>query len=260
VAQLRSLLFFAAFCGTASAVYVFNDWMDIESDRAHPHKRHRPLASGRLSRRTAALLALVAVAVAVLCATPCGPVATSILVFYVLLNIMYTVRLKRVALLDVIVLALYYVIRVVGGAAAANVTVSPWLSSMCMFLFLSIAIAKRYAELKAGLERQATANSARGYRHNDVQLLSTVGTNCGLLAVLILTLYINSDHVTTLYARPSLIWCVCPLLLYWICRVWLLATRGELEEDPVVFALRDKVSHGIFIACALIVWLAGPLS
>lgn len=258
-ARARVLLYFAAFCCAASAVYIFNDWMDMESDRAHPQKRRRPLAAGTLSPRVALLMFPSLLLGAGLLAACCGIYACTLLVLYVLLNLFYTLRLKRVALLDVIVLAGYYVMRVIGGAVAAGVILSPWLSSMCMFLFLSIAIAKRYAELKETLCRQATMNTARGYQEVDEMLLAMIGVNCGLLAVMVLTLYINSEHVTMLYRHPWLIWGICPILLYWICRVWLLASRGELHEDPVVFALRDRVSHCLAAACLVLVWLAAPI-
>lgn len=231
------------FCACASAVYVINDRLDVDFDRAHPHKRHRPLAAGTidlsLAPPIAALLAAVGFGLATL-VLPWGFLAS--LAIYVGASFAYSLWLKREPMADVLVLAGLYTTRLVAGGLATGVPLSEWLLAFSMFLFLSLALAKRHAELTRLAAESAISAEGRGYLVADRSLIGTLGPAAGYLTVLVLALYLNSDKVRTLYAHHLPLWLICPLLLYWISRLWLLANRGELNEDPVVFAITDRTS------------------
>lgn len=240
----RALLAFVVFGLGASAVYVLNDLLDIEADRHHPSKRHRPFASGELSLQTGLalipLLLLPSLGAALL--LPWGFVV--VLVTYFALTTLYSLALKEIAIVDVLLLASLYTLRIIAGAAASRVPVSEWLLAFSLFIFLSLAAVKRYAELlrlRATDDPQAKVRG-RGYLAADLELLVPMGLSSGYLAVLVLALYISSDKVAPLYSRPVLLWFVCPLMLYWISRIWFLAHRGQVEDDPLEFAVRDPTT------------------
>jgi 4-hydroxybenzoate polyprenyltransferase len=250
------LLSFAAFCCCASAVYVLNDLLDVEADRRHPTKCRRPLAAGELSPAAALVLAACLAAAAFGLASLlvswrlCGLLAT-----YLALTTAYSLCLKRQLSLDVILLAGLYTFRIVAGAMAVDVRLSPWLLAFSMFFFLSLALGKRTIEL-ATLAGKSMAASGRGYRSEDAQLLESIGPTSGYLAVLVFCLYIDSDVVASLYPNAWLLWLVCPVLLYWITRFWLLAKRRLVADDPVLFALKDRASLCAIAATAALVLAA----
>lgn len=239
-----AMLAFAAFSLVASAVYVANDLADLQDDRRHPLKRHRAIATGELSIGTALallpVLLLGATAIAALLPWTFG----ALLIAYVATNLAYSLVLKRVALLDVFVLAGLYALRILAGAAAIDVPVSDWLLAFSLFAFLSLALAKRFVEVSAVAARDEARVGGRGYLAGDGALLAMLGTSSGYLSVLVFALYVTSPQVAVLYRAPGILWFACPLLLYWISRVWFLAHRGTLSEDPLVFALRDPASYG----------------
>ena len=241
---LHAALGFVSFSLGASAVYVLNDMLDVEADRHHPRKRRRPFASGELPLRTGFVLIPVLLALSLVAAWPLPRMLLLVLGFYFVVTTLYSFALKEIALLDVLVLAGLYTTRVLAGAAAVAVPVSEWLLALSMFLFLSLAAVKRYAELRAlqAASTERTKVRRRGYYPDDGELILLMGVGTGLMAVLVLALYITSDAVTRLYRHPQLLWLVCPLLLYWVSRVWLLAHRGELEDDPLSFAVRDRAT------------------
>jgi 4-hydroxybenzoate polyprenyltransferase len=247
----RSALAFASFCLCASGVYVLNDLTDLEADRLHPRKRLRPFAAGRLSLGAglfaAPVLTLAAFAVAL--ALPRGFVAA--LAVYYALTLAYSFALKQVAMLDTIVLAGLYTVRIISGALAVEVPMSFWLLAFSMFLFLSLALVKRYTELDAVLRDGKLV--ARGYTIDDLGLLQALGSASGYLSVLVLALYINSTASEALYHHPQVLWLLCPALLFWISRMWLVAHRGAMHDDPVIFALDDGVSRIVLALCAVIV-------
>lgn len=249
----NALLGFLAFGLCASSVYLLNDLLDLDADRSHPRKRDRAFASGTLplSQGIAASLLLLALAFTVAVQLPIYFVA--VLVFYTLTTLAYSLRLKRVTTLDVMLLAGLYTLRVIAGGAAADVGLSFWLLAFSMFLFLSLGVVKRYAELRALNDRSAPG---RGYHADDLPMLRSMGISAGYSAVLVLALYINSPQSQALYAHPTWLWLVCPLLLYWISRVWMKTHRGQMHDDPIVFALRDPISWGIASITALIIYLA----
>jgi len=236
-------LAFVIFCLAASSVYVLNDLIDLPSDRAHARKRQRPFASGRLPLAWGVLLsALLLVAAAALGLLFLPPLFNTVLAGYYLLTAAYSFGLKREPILDVILLAGLYTVRVIAGAAAVAIVPSFWLLAFSMFIFLSLALAKRYTELDELRQRGELIAPGRGWHIDDLPLIQTLGSSSGLACVLVLALYIDSAPATRLYAAPQVLWLFCPLLLYWITRLWFITQRGQMHDDPVVFALRDRVS------------------
>ena len=250
-------LAFLAFSLTASAVYLVNDLLDLDADRHHPSKCRRPFATGELPLAWGALLSPLLLLTAIglnLWFLP--PLFTLILVGYFLVTTTYSFGLKRKPVVDVLLLAALYTLRVIAGAAAVAIVPSFWLLAFSRFIFLSLALAKRYTELD-GLRRRGELTAAgRAWHVDDLPLVQTLGTGAGLAAVLVLALYIDSAPARQLYASPQVLWLVCPLLLYWISRLWFKAHRGEMDEDPVVFALGDRVSLVLGSSAAGIILLA----
>ncbi len=258
---LQTLFGFVAFCACASAVYLVNDFLDLDVDRLHPTKRNRPLASGELSLSTAALAVPLLIIAGF--AFSCGAASwrfSLILFTYLISSGLYCFWLKRKPVVDVFMLAGFYILRIQAGGDAAGVPVSEWLLEFSLFFFLSLAFAKRFVELDRlalALDKQDTG---RGYRAVDVSIVGTLGAASGYIAALVFALYLNSPQVATLYASPKILWLLCPILLFWITRLWLLARRNELHDDPVVFALKDRVSLVLGILSAVVVataWLLG---
>ncbi len=245
---------FGLFCLATSAVYLLNDLLDVESDRRHPVKRHRPFAAGKLRFEhglVAAALLLTASFGGALALLP-GEFTLALLA-YVGLNALYSTWLKRKVMVDILVLASFYSLRILAGGAATGIVPSEWLLALSMFLFLSLAFLKRHGELLRLRDAGYVNTDNRGYRVQDLEMLEMMGANSGYLAVLVLALYVNSSQVVGLYSHPRVLWLVCPLLLYWLSRAWIWARRGALAEDPLMFALRDRVS---WIVLMLVVVLA----
>lgn len=251
--SVRALLLgFTAFCLTSSALYLVNDYMDREADRLHPTKKKRPFASGELAPWTMfpAVTALTGVAAFIAYGLPIH--FALFLVAYAVLTLVYSFWIKRLVLLDVIVLAALFTVRLFAGAALISVLVSPWLRAFSMFIFVSLAFAKRYAELYDLRAARGEKALGRGYHAADLEMIGVIGPVCGIASVLIAALYLNSEAVQALYQRPDQLWMTCVLLLYWISRVWLLAHRGDLHQDPVVFALKDPPSYVVGILTIII--------
>ncbi|MBI2823578.1 MAG: UbiA family prenyltransferase [Planctomycetia bacterium] len=255
---LAAVLAFIAFSFCASAVYVLNDLLDIDADRRHPEKRKRPFAAGALPLAWGPPLAvgLLAAAFGMSFALLPGPFVAT-LALYVAVTSLYTFWLKKTLIVDVLTLAGLYALRVMAGAYAAHIDVSQWLMAFSMFLFLSLAFAKRHSELRR-LEGEGGESTPRGraYSVEDVRLIESIGPTSGYLAVLVFALYINSDAMKAVYADATALWLICPLLLYWVSRVWFFSARGQLPEDPVVFAAHDRVSLGTFAVAAVLLVIA----
>jgi 4-hydroxybenzoate polyprenyltransferase len=247
---------FAAFSLCASSIYLLNDVRDAQADRLHPHKRDRPVASGRLPRSFALGLAPLLFVAAGLAVLPLGMQATGVLGLYFVLMTAYTLRLKQIVLLDALVLAAGYALRVGLGGLAVSIRPSPRLLAFCIFLFFSLALVKRYAELSLLRLRDGPATHARAYLLEDREFIMALGTCCGGLSVLVLALYMSLGTVEQLYTRSELIWLTCVLLLYWISHLWLMAHRGRMTDDPLVFALKDRVSLFLAILMGVTAWLA----
>ena len=256
-AVLSGTAAFFSFCLCASGVYLLNDLIDLDADRRHPRKRLRPFASGTL-RLTEGLYAAGLLTVAAFgLAVSISPMFAAILGGYYLLTLAYSFSLKRMPMLDTIVLAALYTIRIIGGTAALHIDTSFWLLAFSMFLFLSLAMIKRHAELGTVLDQGDSRSAGRGYTVADLPLVQTLGGASGYLAVLVLALYINSTASQILYRRPQLLWLLCPLLLYWISRAWLITHRGEMHDDPVVFAITDRTS--LFLLALAVIIIASAI-
>lgn len=252
-----SLVAFVALCLCASAGYVLNDLLDLTADRHHPEKRHRPFASGALQLPTGLVLVVLLAGAGFGIAVLGTPHAYQVLLaVYFLTSLSYSIYFKRLLLLDVIFLAGLYTLRVIAGAAAVSITLTPWLLAFSMFIFLSLAFGKRYSELVLMAEQQRSTARGRAYRVEDLDVVLTLGSTSGYLSVLVLCLYINSDVVSELYRTVEALWMLVPILLYWISRIWFLAKRGELPGDPVSFAVRDPVSLATGALMALVIGIA----
>ncbi len=246
-------LAFLSFGLCASSVYLFNDLLDLNADRQHPRKRHRPFAAGELSVRNGILVAVLLSTVSAVLAIAIGLKFALVLAVYYLLTWAYSVRLKQIPLVDVMLLAGLYTIRIVAGAAATEVPLSFWLLAFSVFIFLSLGFVKRYAELAVSSSVNKSVSQARGYTAVDLPLIMSLGTASGYCSVVVMALYLNSADSSALYQHHKPLWLICPVMLFWISRIWITTTRGQMHDDPVVFALRDKASLLILGALGLIV-------
>ena len=246
---------FFCFSFMASANYLVNDMLDIENDRRHPGKRLRPFAAGDLSVAGGISLALV-LFLASVALLPLLPGAFALwLGLYIVSTMAYSLFLKRFAVVDVLLLSGLYTLRLLAGGAATATEISPWLAAFSIFLFVSLAMVKRFSELENLRERGATVTHGRGYMVADLEQIRSFGTSSATAAVVVFALYISRPDVVALYKHSDRLWLVVPLLIYWLFRVWLLASRGELDDDPVVFAMRDRMSLAVGVAVvALAVW------
>ncbi|WP_321941338.1 UbiA family prenyltransferase [Paraburkholderia tropica] len=252
-----SLLAFLAFGLCASSVYLLNDLLDLEDDRHHPTKRKRPLASGALPLTWGiGLFPVLLVGAFALTALFLPWRFAIVLLGYYALTLAYSMFLKRQVMVDVVVLAMLYTIRIVAGTAAIAAHLTFWLLAFSMFIFLSLALVKRYAELYSMQARGLVKTRGRGYVSSDLPLISSLGTASGYISVLVLAMYIQDGNTARLYQHAQFIWLACPLLLYWISRTWIIAHRGLMHDDPIVFAARDRVSLAVVLLCGLVFWAA----
>lgn len=245
-----------AFSLCASSVYIVNDCADLAADREHPVKRNRPLASGLISPIHGLVAAAVLLGCSLVAASTVSTQFAAALVGYLALTTAYTFWLKRKLLVDIVVLAMLYTTRVICGAIAIGVSVSEWLLAFSMLLFTSLALVKRYTELAMREEAGKGSPANRNYRVNDLAVIEALAAASGINAVTVFSLYISSDTVRRLYSHPQLLWLICPLLIYWIGRVLILAHRREMHDDPIVFAITDKVSIGAVAVAVAIVLMA----
>ncbi len=239
----KAVLMFLAFGCFASSGYLFNDLLDLSADRRHPQKRLRPFAAGDIPLSYARTMIPVLFGLGCILGWLLSPLCLGVLLTYFVLSVTYSLYMKKVVLLDVIVLAGLYTIRIIAGSAAVGIWPSYWLSAFSTFLFLSLALVKRYGELVIMRIVEGENAKARGYEIDDAELLAAMGISSGYLAVLVLALYITSGTAQVLYGQHELMWFLCPLLLYWISHVWLITHRGRVHDDPLVFATRDRTSR-----------------
>ena len=244
---LQAGLAFLVFGMTASSVYLLNDIIDVGHDRHHQRKKKRPFAAGDLSIIYGwQLFPLLLAAAAVIAWVTLPHAFLVVMAAYFIWTLAYSLGLKQIAMLDVLSLAGLYTVRIIAGGAAVSVSLSFWLLTFSMFLFLSLAFIKRFSELQsARLKGAAEQIRGRGYVHEDLEIVSSLGSSSGYMAVLVLALYIQDGQTAHLYQTPQFIWLACPLLLYWMSRVWIIAHRGRMHDDPIVFALKDPVSWAI---------------
>jgi 4-hydroxybenzoate polyprenyltransferase len=253
---LNAVIAFIAFSLCSSSVYLLNDLLDLEADRQHPTKRNRPFAAGDLPLLTGLIGAPLLLAMALALALLLPPAFMLALVGYFGLTLAYSFYLKQVVLLDALVLALLYTSRIFAGSYAVDVPLSHWLLGFSMFLFLSLALVKRYSELHMLRQQNRDAAKGRGYFAGDLEQLANLGAAAGYISVLVLALYISSAEVAIRYSYPGLLWLVCPPLLYWVSRIWLIAHRGQMHHDPVVFAIKDRASYVVGLLAGIAIWLA----
>ena len=252
----HTVLAMAAFSLAASAGYLINDFIDLNADRRHPVKRRRPLAAGRLPFMAGliAIWVLLAGAAAISLALP--EWFAILLAIYFLTTLLYSLWLKKLTIVDVLVVGLLHTLRIIAGCAALAVDLSFWLLGFSMFFFLNIALVKRYAELSGLRLRGGQTIRRRGYHVDDGEIIRNMGIASGYVAVLVLALYMDSDQIQRLYTHARGLWGLCPLVLYWHSRIWLKAHRGQLNEDPLIFAVTDRVSLTAGLLGLLILWLS----
>ncbi len=247
---------FISFSLTASCVYLLNDLFDVHADRLHPKKRLRPFAKGSYALADGLVAAIILLGAGLVFAFIVSPLFALVISGYFIGNLLYTFWLKRVALLDVLLLGFFYTYRILAGAVATHIYVTDWLLAFSTFFFLSLAILKRYGELRLMAATSGTSAHGRGYESEDVTLLLGFGLNSAFLSVLVLSLYIHSSEVTKLYQHSSLLWGVVMLFLYWIMRIWLLVHRGVVQDDPLLFTLRDRTSALLASGAVILLLLA----
>lgn len=241
---LKSLILtFFAFSFVSSATYINNDLFDLAADRQHPRKSKRPLASGELSISRGILLSILLLATGLSLGAAVGLQLEVCLVGYLLLTTLYSSFLKGKPIIDVIALATLYTLRLYAGGLVTKAFVSPWLFQFSIFLFISLAFVKRYSELRRLFHDGREAAPGRNYLSSDLSMISQAGITAGLMAGLVLALYVNGSEIQKIYPTTQLLWGLSPLFVYWISRVWLIAHRGNMNEDPIVWAFRDRVSY-----------------
>lgn len=250
---VRTFFGFVLYGACASGLYILNDLLDLHSDREHPWKKQRPFAAGEISIPQGLLASLILLGVALGFGFVLEASFGLALLGYAALTMWYSLQLKKIALIDAFVLSSFYSFRLLAGALISGTPLSQWFLAFSMFFFLSLAMAKRYSELVHAGNLIKSGNSGRGYRGDDRELLMALGVGSSFAAVVILSLYVHSQEVRVLYLSPEYLLLLCPIVLYWLSRNWLLAHRGELKEDPVTLAIRDRVSYGVAFASALVI-------
>jgi 4-hydroxybenzoate polyprenyltransferase/phosphoserine phosphatase len=253
---ISAVIAFVIFSVTASVTYLLNDLFDLDADRQHSKKSSRAFASGKLGIRSGLLIMAGLTLFAALLTLSLPPIFALALLAYMGCNLAYSFKLKQLAGLDIIILASLYLLRVIGGAWAIDAKLSFWLLAFSLFLFLSLAIIKRMAELIHLEQNNQSAITGSGYTINDRFIMQSLGVASGYNALLVLAFYINSAAILPLYQYPLLLWLLCPAYLYWINRIWLLAGRGLIQVDPVLFAIKDRHSWLVGIFCLLVIGLA----
>ena len=252
----KLVLAFFSFSLTASAVYVINDIYDLSADRFHPTKKKRPIAAGDLSIAKVLLLIPVLLFAGLSLSLCVSPDFACALFLYLIITTAYTFKLKRIVIFDIVTLASLYSLRIFAGGAATGLLVSPWLIAFSVFFFLSLASLKRFIELSKLTANSSGLIAGRGYCAKDLSIVSQAGISSGFISVLVLALYINGAEVVQFYSNEYLLWLLCPIILYWIFRIWVLANRQEVHHDPVLFAAKDKVSYIVILCIFLILFFA----
>lgn len=245
---------FFAFSFIASSVYIMNDLSDLEADRRHQRKKGRPLASGAISIEAGVAIFLFLVLVAIGLGSLLGTAFVAILAGYFALNILYSFALKAYPLIDLFILSIFYTLRIFAGSLATDIAVSEWLLNFSLLFFFNLACVKRFAEVSLLGPNESVLR--RGYKGADAQLIQNLGVGTGLLSVLVILLYLQSPTVRSLYSYPINLIYLSPIILFWIVYVWFKTSRGLMSEDPVIFALKDRVSWGLLGIAALTIGLS----
>jgi 4-hydroxybenzoate polyprenyltransferase/phosphoserine phosphatase len=247
ISLINSIHAFVAFCLIASSVYVLNDLLDLNADRAHPRKRSRPFASGAIPLAHGNLIALFLLFGGIVFAALLGWMFLLAIGAYYAITLVYSLVLKRKIVIDICVLGGLYSMRILAGGVAVNTELSVWLLAFSIFFFMSLAAVKRQAELVDLARRNEITTSGRGYNIQDLPIISQISLTAGYISVLVMALYINSPNVLELYQTPQLLWGICGVLIYWLTRMVLITQRGLMHDDPVSFAATDRISQFCFI-------------
>ncbi len=260
-ALILALQIFLALSFTASGLYLVNDVLDREHDRQHPRKQSRPIASGAISATSAWVIAGLLLLSGTLIGFAVTPRLGWLVLAYATLSALYSFRLKRVIALDIVVLASLYTTRVIAGGIGFDIELTGWFLAFSIFLFSSLALLKRVVELNATLSEEAGQPAkrvmpGRGYQLDDMRVLTMFGIASAMSAGVIYCLYITSPEILRLYMEPEFLWLGLPMILYWVTRIWILALRGEVHDDPVVFTLKDSASYVTAAAFFVAIWLA----
>ena len=253
---LQATAAFFAFSFAASSGYIINDLFDLNSDRSHPRKRFRPFASGKLSILSGAIFAIILLSGGLYLASQLNLMFLIILIIYFLISFSYSLYFKKIVLYDVFILALLYSARVIAGGVVADIPISFWLIAFSTFIFLSLAFVKRYSELVKIKDDKGLKDRGRQYVKEDLNLLQIMGIVSGFLSVVVFSLYIDSPDVAQLYSHPKILWGISLLFLFWVSRIWIITNRGQMTDDPIVFAIKDTTSYFIFLGIALIIFLS----
>lgn len=249
-----AILAFVSFSLAASAIYVINDLFDLEADRRHRKKKERPLASGALGISQGITLFGVAFVLSLVLAILINPGFLLCLLVYFVANLAYTLRFKQVHSLDIIMLAGMYTIRIMAGSETSGIEVSQWLLGFSTFLFFGLAALKRFVEVSALLPNQKAAG--RGYFAEDKSVLAALGGGSSLMACLVLALYFNSPAVGELYTKPDLLWLILPIHMYWVSSIWILASRGKIDDDPVLHTIKSRTTYVLAAIVGAVVYFA----
>lgn len=244
-------IIFFSFSICASGIYIINDLIDLQSDRKHLSKRNRPIASGILSIQNAILLSIICITLSIVLGLVVSTKYIIYLVFYLLLNILYSLYLKRFILIDCFVLVIFYNLRIIVGGLIGNIEISFWLFMFSTFIFLSLALIKRYIELQKYKNTTNKYLYGRGYKSSHARIVKILGLVTGYLSVFILFLYANASTTSILYNEPKIIWFVVPVFFYWMYRMWLKAEKNEIDDDPIIFIIKDKIS--IFLSLLILI-------
>jgi 4-hydroxybenzoate polyprenyltransferase/phosphoserine phosphatase len=253
IAWAHAALMFIAFCLTASGIYLINDIFDLSADRQHPRKRLRPFASGALPLGVGLISGPLFVASGVALALAVG--TSFLLACYAAVSILYSMKLKELPLVDIFALSALYMVRLIAGGEATGYFVSLWLLAFSGFLFFSLAVIKRVAELQAGVRLGRAIMHRRGYGPNDLSILQMMGVGASFVSALVLALYVQDVGIAR-YKNPMVLWAIVPLLLLWQCRLWLATARGQMNDDPIVYAAKDWVSRSVAAAVMIVIVLA----
>jgi len=254
---IEVFLAFCTFSLVASGIYIINDIHDIDSDRKHPINKDRPITSGQLPVNLALFISMIMFIIGAVLTLRLGLLFSIVISSYILLNIIYTRYIKQVIILDLILLMIFYTIRLLAGYVSLAVLPSPWLLSFSIFLFFSLGLLKRYIEIILLQQKDVVTISGRGYSAKDSNILMTMGVSSSLVAGLVLLLYTGSENVTVLYNRPITLIAIVPIYMYWITWMWFMAERGKMESDPVIFAIKNKSTYFVLVCLIIVGILAG---
>tara|TARA_Y100000591_G_scaffold305771_1_gene303627 strand:- start:650 stop:1417 length:768 start_codon:yes stop_codon:yes gene_type:complete len=242
-----AVIIFFSFSLMASSVYIINDIIDLKADRAHPLKRYRIFASGKISLNNGKILAILLFIFSIFIALNVNKLLIIILVFYFLISNFYSLMLKKIIILDICTLAILYTSRIITGGIVLDIELSVWLLAFSLFFFFSLAAIKRQAELVDLIKRKKLKSLNRGYKTSDLPIISMSALGAGYISVLIMAFYVNSPEVMQLYSQPQALWGICMVLLFWLTKISLVTQRGMMHYDPIIFAVKDKMSQVCFI-------------